>query len=373
MKSKFLLIFSALLVLAIVFGSCTPAPVEEAAAPEEEEVVVEEVEEVVEEAEEMEKFFIAMVQHSAIPYTEQMKVGYDAACEDLPIECEYSAPETINIETEIGMFESVVQKGADAVVLNPASPDAWTEVIKTAVDQGVMVNNIDNVAEAGSGFNVFVSPDTKPTAVSLAEEFFALLAADGITEGEIVWGICAPGYTGQELRADGWEEAFANQTDTNFTSTGRLDTGHSVELSYAFWETALVKYPDAVGFAGNCAFDGPNLGKLKVLNEADWGIATFDLEPETLEFIEEGVLDVAMGINPWLNAYLATQLAYDHLVSGEPLPQNSQIDSGPELVTSENVADFLAREKDLDLKHTYHLDIIAESFTDLDSLIFAIE
>ncbi len=144
-----------------------------------------------------------------------------------------------------------------------------------------------------------------------------------------------------------------------------------VELSYAFWETAIIKYPDAVGFAGNCAFDGPNLGKLKVLNEADWGIATFDLEPETLEFIEEGVLTVAMGINPWLNAYLATELAYNHLVSGEALPVNSQIDSGPELVTSENVTDFLAREKDLELKHSFHLDLMAENFSDLDSLIIA--
>ncbi len=365
MKRKLFLMLSVLLVLVIVFSACTPAaeeaaPAEEEAAPaEEEEVVVEE------------KFFIPMVQHSAIPYTEQMKVGYDAACKDLPIECEYNAPETINIETQIGMFESVVQKGADAVILNPASPDAWTAVMKTVADQGVIINIIDNAAEPESGFNVFVSPDTKPTAVSLAEEFFALLAADGITEGEIVWGICAPGYIGQELRADGWEEAFANQTDTNFTSTGRLDTGHSVELSYAFWETAIIKYPDAVGFAGNCAFDGPNLGKLKVLNEADWGIATFDLEPETLEFIEEGVLTVAMGINPWLNAYLATELAYNHLVSGEALPVNSQIDSGPELVTSENVTDFLAREKDLELKHSFHLDLMAENFSDLDSLIIA--
>lgn len=362
MKRKFFLMLSALLVLAIVFSACAPAA-EEAAPAKEEAAPVEEVAE--------EKFFIAMVQHSSIPYTEQMKVGYDAACKDLPIECEYNAPETINIETEIGMFESVVQKGADAVVLNPASPDAWTEVIKTAVDQGVIVNTIDNVGEPESGFHVFVAPDTKPTAVSLAEEFFALLAADGVTEGEIVWGICAPGYTGQELRADGWEEACANQTDTNFECIGPLDTGHSVELDYAFWETTVLQYPDAVGFAGNCAFDGPNLGKLKVLNEADWGIATFDLEPETLEFIEEGVVTVAMGINPWLNAYLATKLAYEHLVSGEALPTNSQIDSGPELVTSVNVTDFLAREKDLELKHSFHLDVIAAEFSDLDSLIFA--
>jgi ABC-type sugar transport system substrate-binding protein len=378
MKHKRLFLLSVLLVLAMMLGACAPAA--EEAAPVEEEAMEEEVmeeeameEEVAEEEVMEEKFFIGMVQHSSIPYTEQMKVGFDAACEDLPIECEYNAPETINPETAIGMFESMVQKGADAVVLNPAPPEAWTEVIKEAVDAGVLVNTIDNVPAAESGFNVFVAPGTKATAVSLAESFFAELAAKGVTEGKIVWGICAPGYTGQELRADGWEEACANQTDTSFECVGPEDTGHSVELNYAFWETAILQHPDAVGFAGNCAFAGPNLCKLKKLNEADFGIASFDLEPETLECIEEGVVDAAMGINPWLNAYLATQLAYDHLVSGEPLATASQIDSGPELVTVANVADFLAREQDLDLKHSYHLDVIADGFTDLESLIFAME
>ena len=372
MKRKLFLILTAVLLLSLVLVACAPA-VEEAAPVEEEAAPAVEEEEPAEEEAMEEKFFIGMVQHSAIPYTEQMKVGFDAACEDLPIECEYNAPETINPETAIGMFESMVQKGADAIVLNPAPPEAWTEVIKEAVDAGVLVNTIDNVPAGESGFNVFVAPGTKATAVSLAGSFFAELAAKGVTEGKIVWGICAPGYTGQELRADGWEEACAAQTDTSFECVGPEDTGHSVELNYAFWETAILQHPDAVGFAGNCAFAGPNLGKLKKLNEADWGIASFDLEPETLEVIEEGVVDAAMGINPWLNAYLATQLAYDHLVSGDPLAANSQIDSGPELVTQANVADFLAREKDLDLKHTYHLDVIADGFTDLESLIFSME
>lgn len=379
-KSRLFIVYTVLMLFVLVLGACAPTAIQAPAEETEEETVVEETEEMVEEeaaeeeateevtAEEMP--FIPMVQHSAIPYTEQMKVGYDAACEDLPIECEYNAPETINIETEIGMFESMLQKGADAVILNPASPEAWTQVVKTATDAGVIINTLDNVPEAESGFNVYVAPETKATAVSLAETFFSLLAEKGVTEGQVVWGYCAPGYSSQELRADGWIEACENQDGTNFECIGPLDTGHSVELDYAFWETTVLQYPDAVGFAGNCAFDGPNLGKIKQLNNADWGIATFDLEPETLKFIEEGVVDVAMGINPWLNAYLATELAYESIVNDEPLPQNYQIDSGPELVTVENVAEFLEREEDSDLKHEYHMAIIEENFSDLFSLMF---
>jgi len=136
------------LLLALMLGACTSTTEE----PVETEEEMEETEEATEEV--ADTFFIPMVQHSSIPYTEQMKVGYEAACDDLPIECEYNAPQTIDIEQEIGMFESMLQKGADAVVLNPASPDAWTQVIKTATDDGVIINTIDNVPEPESGFNV---------------------------------------------------------------------------------------------------------------------------------------------------------------------------------------------------------------------------
>lgn len=312
------------------------------------------------------EFFIGMVQHSSIPFTQQMRDGYEAACQDLPIRCEYNAPETINPETAISMFESLVTKGANAIILNAAPPDAWTNIVRAAVDQGIIVNSIDNHPPIESGFSVFVAPSEFESARALANEFFALLREQGVTGGDIVWGICAPGYVGQELRADGWEAACAEQDD--FQCIGPQDTGHSVELDYAFWETTILQHPNAVGFAGNCAFDGPNLARLKRINNADWGIATFDLEPETLQGIQDGVITVAMGVNPWLNAYLATRLAYESLSTGTPLPQGT-IDSGPELVTTVNVAEFLERENDLELKHAFHLELIELEFQDLWSLI----
>ena len=362
MKRKMFLKISILLILAVILGACQQA------APAEEPAMAAEntSEEAAAPAAEEEKFFIGMVQHSAIPFTEQMKVGFEAACKDLPIDCEYNAPETINPETAIGMFDAMISKGVDAVVLNPNPPDAWTNVIKSAVDNGILVNVIDNPATPESGFGVFISPDNEVAAETLAGEFFDQLKDKGVSGGTVVFGICAPGVPDQELRADGWEKACAAQSD--FECVGPLDTGGTVELDYAFWETTVLQYPDAVAFAGNCAFDGPNLVKIKQATSGAWEIATFDLEPETLEAIQDGSLLVAMGANPWLNAYLGTKLAYDHLVSGTPIPQG-WIDSGPELVTTANVEEFLAREKDPDLKYDYHKALLDEKFTDLDSLI----
>jgi ABC-type sugar transport system substrate-binding protein len=307
-----------------------------------------------------------MVQHSSIPFTQQMRDGFDAACADLGAQCEYNAPETINPETAIGMFDAMVTKGADAIVLNAAPPDAWGKPVSEATAAGVMVNAINNYPPVDSGFSVFFWPAEVPSAKALADTFFEQLRASGVEGGQIVFGICAPGYVGQEQRADGWEQACAAQSD--FECIGPLDTGHNVELDYAFWETTVLQYPDAVGFAGNCAFDGPNLARLKASTGGDWGIATFDLEPETLQGIADGVVTVAIGSNPWLNAYLATLHAYQHVSSGETSPQG-QIDPGPELVTPDNVTAFLERENDKELKHEFHLQLIQEQFSDLNSMI----
>lgn len=381
---KTLWILSLLVIVALVIAACQPAPAptaesaaeepaaEEPAAeePAAEEPVAEEPEEApAEEEPAAEKFLLGMVQHSSIPYTQQMRDGFEAACEDIgedKVTCEYAAPETINPEAAIGMFESQMQMGADAIILNAAPPEAWTEVVKTATDQGILVNALNNYPAPESGFGVFVWPGEVQMAEALGNEFFAQLKASGVESGKVVFGICAPGYIGQEQRADGWELACENNPE--FECVGPLDTGHNVELDYAFWETTILQYPDAVGFAGNCAFDGPNLAKLKKLNGASWGIATFDLEPETLDELAAGTITVAMGANPYLNAYVATMLAYQHLVDGTPIPQG-QIMTIPELVTSANVGEFLDRENDLDLKHEYIRNLFNENFADLDAMI----
>jgi ABC-type sugar transport system substrate-binding protein len=347
MKPKTIYLLSLLVVVSMLLVACQPA------APAPEQPAEQPTQPPAVEEPEPQRFLLGMVQHSSIPYTQQMRDGFEAACTDIGADkatCEYAAPETINPEVAIGMFEGQLQLGANAIILNAAPPDAWAEIVRNATGRDVIVNAVNNYPPPESGFSVFVWPGEVQMAEALGNEFFAQLKASGVNGGQIVYGICAPGYIGQEQRADGWRNACNSQSD--FECVGPLDTGHNVELNYAFWETTILQYPNAVGYAGNCAFDGPNLARLKVLNNADWGIATFDLEPETLDAIEEGTITVAMGANPYLNAYVATILAFQHLENGTK-PAQGQIMTIPELVTVTNVTEFLERERNPNLKHEY--------------------
>jgi hypothetical protein len=162
------------------------------------------------------------------------------------------------------------------------------------------------------------------------------------------------------------EECEARGT---YECVGKLDSGHNTDLNYSFWESATVKYPDAVAFAGTCAFDGPNLMKLKQLTGGKWEIGTYDLEPETLEGLESGDIMIAIGNNPTLNGYLATDLLYRHLKDGTPLREAGLIDTPPELVTFENIKEFLEMQGDANKLLDFVLQTVDEQYTDIDATV----
>lgn len=355
-----------LLLASLILSACaqagTPAPATQAPAAEEEPTE----EPAAASAPEGEDLFIGMVLHSSIPFTEQMRKGAEWAAKDYGVQFEAVAPATVDPEAAMAMFESLVSKGVQGIVLDPAPPDAWTSTIQKAVEAGVVITNVDNQALPESGVSLFVGPEEFDAAKTLGTLMIEQLAKQGVTSGKVVYAICAPGYPSQEQRAQGFAAAFEGQTD--FELVGPLDSGHNVELDYAFWESTTVQHSDAVAYVGSCAFDGPNLAKIKQAKGGDWLIGTFDLEPETLTGIEDGTIAVAIGANPWLSSYLAARAMIEHYLYGTEIP-TGWINSGPEPVTSDNVKEFLEREKNPDQQHEFFLELMEKDFVDLNSLV----
>lgn len=387
MLRKLVLLFSLLLICAMSMTSCTPAPAAEPEQPAASNAAEAEVElapanaEAEDEpapanaeaaAEPAEKVFLAMVLHENIPYTMQIKTGFEDFCalhED-DLKCEYSAPETVQPEQSIAMFQDFVTKGAQGVVVNCVPQDTWVQPIKQAIadnDGNLLVNSVDVNCLPESDFNVQVGPLYEPQGKEFAKAFFDALAAKGETAGQVVFGICAPGYPSQELR----DSTFAEECEARggYECIHHLDTGHAADLNYTFWENAVTKYPDAVAFAGACSFDGPNLFKLKQKIGADWYIGTYDLEPETLNGLQSGDIIVGIGNNPHLNGFLAGELMYNHIKDGTALAKGSVISTTSEIVTYETIGDFMAREESPEARLQYTLDLVESQYEDPDSSI----
>ena len=311
---------------------------------------------------------LAMVMHQAIPYTAQIKDGFDLFCSQHDdVSCDYAVPDKIDPQTQISMFEAFESKGAQGIVVNCTPADVWVEPVKAARAQGILVNSVDVACLPESNFNVQVGPLYFSQGQVFAKGFFDALKSKGVTSGQVVFGYCAPGYQSQEDRmATLLTECEARG---GFDCVGNLDSGHNTDLNYSFWESATIKYPDAVAFAGTCAFDGPNLMKLKALTGGTWEIGTYDLEPETLDGLQSGAIMIAIGNNPTLNGYLATDLLYQNLKDGTTLRQAGLIDTPPELVTYQTIGDYMSRQGDKQQLLDYVMQTVQSQYSDINSTV----
>ena len=166
---------------------------------------------------------------------------------------------------QIRIVEQMVNAGAKALVIAPADSKALVSAVKKAMDQGVVVINIDNRLDPAllksKGISVpFVGPDNRKGA-RLVGDFLAnkkLKAGDqvGIIEG-------VPTTTNAQQRTAGFKDAMeASQVKIVSVQSGNweIDKGNAVAASM------LNEYPDLKALlAGN---DSMALGAVSAVRAA---------------------------------------------------------------------------------------------------------
>lgn len=166
---------------------------------------------------------------------------------------------------QIRIVEQMVNAGAKALVIAPADSKALVSAVKKAMDQGVVVINIDNRLDPellkSKGISVpFVGPDNRKGA-RLVGEYLAkekLKAGDqvGIIEG-------VPTTTNAQQRTAGFKDAMdAAQIEIVSTQSGNweIDKGNAVAASM------LNEYPELKALlAGN---DSMALGAVSAVRAA---------------------------------------------------------------------------------------------------------
>jgi len=138
--------------------------------------------------------------------------------------------------------------------------------------------------------------------------------------------------------------------------TDDVDPGRA--LSNA--EQALVSYPDVKGMIGFYSYNGPAIGQaLKAAGRDDITLVAFDLEPETITLLREGVVSAAIGQRVYYYGYLSTYILYsmatlgadetlalldDYLINrvqGDEASPKDIIDTGADIVTPDTLDAYL--------------------------------
>lgn len=296
-------------------------------------------------------------------FTGVIKRGAEDAGKALDVDVEVVGPSTAQATEAIGMFEGMVQKKKDGLVVIPMPGDVWVKPIKEATDAGIPVVTA-NITSDGSTSEAWFGQNEYQSGVILATEMRKLLEANGKKNGKVLAGICAPGVAVLEERYKGFKKGLEG---SGYTVTDPKDVGVENTKNYSAWENQATANPDMVAAVGLCSMDIPNLAKVKTRSHGTWLVGGYDLNTETLDALKAGNAQISLGQHPYLQGYLPVLALVRHLRDKKPLPKG-WVNVGTEIVTKANVDTVMPRENDRAAETKWYSDYIARNFGDLEKL-----
>ena len=305
---------------------------------------------------------IAYVLHGLNAFTERIQTGAEDAARDYGVTLEVFGDASFDTATHQAFFETALQRGFDGIAVVTFPGDTWITPIQIAVDQGVPLVGA-NVTSLDSALGTWVGQDEFTSGVILGGEMLTQLEAAGITEGKIAVGICDPAATVLQDRDSGFRQALEG---TSYDILEAQDVDVPVPDNYSKWENIVAANPDIVAAVGLCSIDIPNLAQLKERNAATWLIGGYDLDPPTLEAIQSGLAQVTVGQQEYLQGYLPIRALAEHLINGTPLVEG-WLETPTEVVTAENVADYVSRQTDDQVQYDYYQEYMDQNFADLQA------
>jgi simple sugar transport system substrate-binding protein len=321
----------------------TPVPTPEEEVEEEPEEEVADVDEVAVEGFRGEARRMVFVTHDMHPFFVPTIVGMSDACLAVGWECSFIGPPSFSVEGTAQRLESTIATEPDAIALAFSDPEAYNALVEDAMEQGVVVvgYNTDNDfrAEMGLGFvgqdQFNAGYENGLQAIQYAEEIM------GRDDGKIVIVTCCPGHTALEERIRGTQAAIEeNSAYTVEVLNGTDDPEQYLSNVEAKWQAESEEIVAFVGVDGYTE----NLGRFAEANNLGGQIALggFDLLPTTLESIEAGNLQWAVGQDPYSQGFVPVMMAWNQLERGYP-PRF--YDTGAEVVNADNIDMVIDREQ----------------------------
>jgi len=262
------------------------------------------------------------------PFFVDMEKGARKAERELAIHLlvKTAAQET-SILQQIGIVESLIRDGVDAIVIAPGDSVELIPVLKKARDMGIPVINIDNqldpdFSRKSNLLDVpFISVDNRLAAYQSAKYI-----ADQVTtpsKALLMEGIRTA--KNAERRMQGAMQAFGE--NPRITLVARGSANWKIDEGYQLMQQWLLEYPDVkLVFAAN---DMMALGIVKAVGEAgrdDILIAAYDAIDEARQAIRAGILQATIDQQAARQGYLGIDYAV-RAIKGEKLPLETLIDA----------------------------------------------
>lgn len=213
--------------------------------------------------------------------------------------------EEVDLEKQVAMIETAIEKNADAIVISAASSDGVVPAIKKARDQGIKIVNFDTRISDKSVIDAFVGGDDEAGAYKAGKYICEQLGGEG--EVAIITGLMAQStgvdrhagfmraceeYPGIKVVAEQsaeWSSDKAADVTTNI-----LTANPNVKAIFACNDQMAVGMVNAAKSAGKSADDLVLVGFDGILDAVDLVLAG-DLDAfVSLPNLDEGAMGVKL-------------------------------------------------------------------------------
>ena len=231
-------------------------------------------------------------------------------------------------EGEIAAIESMITQGVDAIAITPTSPNVAGDLQK-AVDAGIPVILIDNDIPDWDGKTAVVTTNNfvggQLAGTWLAEN----LPPD--TKLAVLQGVL--GVPALDDRVNGMLDTLGDAAEVVATTPTDCDQTKGLDAA----QDILTANPDVTAIYAACG--PPLIGALEAIKSSGRDIIAvgFDALPDEVAAIEAGTETASVAQFPAKMGSLGVQAAFD-AATGKSVEKS--IDTGTEMVTKENVADF---------------------------------
>jgi len=196
----------------------------------------------------------------------------------------------VDVQGQIGHVRNFINGGVDAIIINPASPTAFSPVFAQAKARNIMVIATD--AEVASKDAIYVGIDQKAWAAQSAEWLAESLGG----KGNVVAINGIAGNPANEARVAGYREAFAKHPDIKVLNEANANWDQA--QGQQTMQNLLATYPDIQGV---WVQDGMADGAWRAIDAAgkrEAIAATGEIRKDFMTRWEADKLNSAASVNP---------------------------------------------------------------------------
>jgi len=300
-----------------------------------------------------EEYFVFVSSNIQLPYWKTAGSGFShAAAEFKGIRFDFTGPQSYDPKAERDALDQAVQKKATGILLSVADASVLKDSIDKAIAASVPVITIDSDAPSSKRL-FFIGTNNYQAGFTGGQR----LAQELKGKGSVVV-FTMPDQPNLQDRLRGYKDALAKSPNIKITRV--VDIQGDPRIAFDTTTQIVGKERDKVdGFVCLEAQSGKEVaGVLSSYKVTGKVVIAMDTDPETLDWIQKGVIAATIAQKPYTMAFVGMQML-DNLFHHKPpsldadwakdgyAPIPMFVDTGSDLIDKANIQSFIEAGKNL--------------------------